>query len=186
MRKIIRKIKSNRGYKYELECIICRKRFEMNAYAVEIGKKGKYCSRKCYCSDPKIKKQWVQRINKARKNMAGWNKGLTQNDHPGIKRMADKMRGKNHYFWKGGKCKTGGYIKVKAYNHPDRDAQNYVREHRLVMEKILGRRLKSWEEIHHINGIKTDNRPKNLKLVIKKKHFGKIECPYCKKKFEIK
>lgn len=67
-----------------------------------------------------------------------------------------------HPFWKGGRHKlTTGYIVVNVPNHP-RAYRNEVYEHIVVAEKLLGRYLLRTERVHHINGIKGDNRPENL------------------------
>lgn len=81
------------------------------------------------------------------------------------KKISKKMLGKNHPSWNGGKRKTkAGYIQVYHPNHPNR-INNVVFEHRLVIEKYLGRYLTSNEVVHHINDIKNDNRLENLMLL---------------------
>jgi len=89
------------------------------------------------------------------------------------------------YSWKGGRKKHNGYVQIYIPGHPNANGK-YVLEHRLVMAKYLGRPLKAIEIVHHINGIRNDNRLENLAIVTRKTHFGMVECPKCKYKFQIK
>jgi len=89
----------------------------------------------------------------------------------GRKRAAEKNRGRIPPNYKGGIAKASdGYIKQKAVDHPRSDMHGYVKQHRLVMEKHLGRYLLPTEVVHHINGIKDDNRIENLCLTTISEH----------------
>ncbi len=53
---------------------------------------------------------------------------------------------------------------VLVRDHPRAGSNGYVFEHVLVMEELLGRHLVPGETVHHLNGIRDDNRPENLEL----------------------
>src|ERR1035437_3821491 len=82
-----------------------------------------------------------------------------------IAAISRRQRGALNPQWKGGRfpCK-GGYVMTYNPGHPRAITRNYVLEHIIIMEKILGRYLYPKETVHHKNGIRNDNRPENLEL----------------------
>lgn len=59
---------------------------------------------------------------------------------------------------------SAGYLLVKCKGHPNASKKGYVRQHILIMSEKIGRGLLPDEEVHHINGIRDDNRIENLEL----------------------
>lgn len=166
-------------------CKNCGKEFWVYYYRKNIAK---FCSYQCKSNFQKGKQLWPngrkftkkhkENISKALKGKSSWNKGKKlpkewkiklSISHLGQKawnknKKLPQFSGKNHPNWKGGKYKNHNYIFIYKPDHPFATKQGYVFEHRLVMEKHLGRFLNLKEIIHHINSNPSDNRIKNLKL----------------------
>ncbi|MGA9772364.1 MAG: HNH endonuclease signature motif containing protein [Blastocatellia bacterium] len=93
-------------------------------------------------------------------------------------------KGAQHPKWKGGRWQhKSGYIYIYAPDHPAANVDGYVLEHRLVMEKKIGRHLTAAEVVHHLNENKDDNRIENLELMTKGSHMA-LHAPGYKRKHE--
>ena len=140
---------ANSKPKIKIVCKICKKVFYVPLCQQN---KAKYCSYKCMGISNIGKKPW----NKGTKGiMKAWNKG----------KKCLQYSGENHWNWKGGIMKQSqGYVFAYSPNHPNVNNKGYMLEHRLVMEKKLGRYLTTKEQIHHKNHIRDDNRIRNLLL----------------------
>lgn len=97
-------------------------------------------------------------------------------------RRTGPKSGQDHPGWKGGKTRDkSGYILVYMPDHPQSNSNGYIREHRLVMERVLGRPLLPTEVVHHKDDDPSNNSPDNLQLYeSNNKHLAetlKGKCP---------
>ncbi len=95
-------------------------------------------------------------------NSGSFKKGQTA---PTKDRKFPERSRENSILWKGGiTTSSQGYIFILNTEHLFCNSNGYVKRANLVMEKHLKRYLVPPELIHHINGIRIDDRLKNLKL----------------------
>lgn len=124
--------------------------------------KNRYCSRRCL---------WDSNIERQRR-IALTNNPMKRADVVAKwKSTREFLSGADHPMWRGGvEINSYGYRVVYAPDHP-KAHKGKVLEHRLVVEKSLGRFLNSDEIVHHINGDKLDNRLENLVITNRSEHI---------------
>lgn len=122
-------------------------------------KKGQRQIRKCsYCSE-QVKEFWYS------SRFKGYSK--TCSIHNGY----DKRRGELNPRWKGGRVMRQGYVYLLDQNKYTKGGlSRYTAEHTMVAEKKYGRKVLADELVHHLNGIRDDNRPENLVIIKRKGH----------------
>jgi hypothetical protein len=105
---------------------------------------------KCDCGNEKnILRRDLTKTNSPTKSCGCLVKELTRK----------RMSGENHYLWKGtGSIDGGGYLQ---YKHGELRG---VKVHRHIYEQHYGIKLLPGQNVHHINGDRTDNRIENLEL----------------------
>lgn len=123
-------------------CGFCGAIFYASGWWLKREGGGKYCGRTC-----------------ANKSRIGYRQSLQTIE----KRMANNRR-ENSPQWRGGKIEHNGYFLIYKPDHPNCDSKGYVREHRLKMEKKIGRLLRKDEVVHHADGDRKNNNNNNLIL----------------------
>lgn len=101
----------------------------------------------------------------------GWAHGhpMQGKTHPAWNRG---IKGKDNPLWRGGRTKSSqGYVLIYMPQHPSlKSGERYIFEHRLIMENFLNRFLTRDEQVHHVNGDKSDNRIENLEVLTRPQH----------------
>ncbi len=152
-KKEYEKLTKGSDKKVKLKCNNCGKISETTFNNFCNSQKRRKNDGKTYCHKCAMK---IVGINKAGK--PAWNKG----------KKFPHLSGKNSIFWKGGRyISSDGYWMIYIGNNNNHKIKwnNYRKEHCVIAEEKLGRKLKLNEVVHHIDCDKLNNNFNNLDIL---------------------
>lgn len=159
-------------YQRTIICFYCKKEYNLD-------RRRKFCSLKCKTKESNERKI-RERTNSPERRKILDKIAIKERIRHGrdltkpIRRVSPK--GSGH-------INKRGYKIIKKHGHPNAHKLGSIGEHIWVMSEYLGRPLRKGENVHHMNGIRNDNRIDNLELWHKGQPSGqrvKDKIAWCK------
>jgi len=132
----------------------------------------------------------AKRLQLGKTTVATWLRKLgVQRNVSQATKLYGSQRAEHNHNWHGGRKLKNGYIYVYKPGHPIALARKtynpYIAEHIIVWEETHGRQLPHGWVVHHINGVRSDNRPNNLLAVPKAHHSPALRVKEVQKRLRV-
>ncbi len=151
-------------------CELCDKTFR----PLSSNNVGRFCSKTCYDEWQRRRRVTIICLVCGTSVIRKHGEAVARSGHYCSKRCSEAGQVRNGLgrFHNGREAviNQDGYVLIWEPDHPAAYRNGRMFEHRWVVEQTLGRRLDPDDQVHHVNGIKTDNQPGNLAVKTAREH----------------